>query len=359
MKSKHGQSKDASPTRFPRLHPQGNLTQKQASDIWKGIPRLDLSKIRNSRWLIDFFLAQASTQLIYGSFGTRKTTVILLAAWAVSQGQDFLGMKTRQRCVLYLDYENPPDVLKSYCKDLGIDPSTPTFTIWDRSAGAPPLPPDPKLLKFVRHCKKATGRYPWIIFDSWTSLLKEGESGDKIGEATHIFRAIRRLCDMGATCTVIDHTGWSKSHPIGTSAKMTQMDTSHLFEAQKGGVSLLDSDSSRTVIRVKSFLKRYAPENIGTFSIEVNAAVDEKGDWHTLSVEPTKDIAVLHLERRIQGLQQLIKRNPTLGQEELAEQAAKQKIMGSRRARQLLQAGIAKYWETIPSGSRKLIFRVT
>lgn len=360
-KSKHGQSERVSaPKRFPRVHFAGNLTQEQVDDIWEGIPRLDLSKIRRSRWLIDFFLAEASMQLIYGSFGTRKTTITLLAAWAVSRGQRFLGRKTRRRCVLYLDYENPPDVLKSYCTDLGIDPSAPAFTIWDRSAGPPPVPnlKDSKLSEFVQRCKETTGRYPWIIFDSWTSLLKSGDSGDKIGEAAPIFQAIRRLCDKGATCTVIDHTGWSKGRPIGTSAKMTQMDTSHFFEAQKGNASLLDSNSSRTVIRVKGFLKRYAPENIGTFSIEVNARKDKKGAWHTTGVAPTKDISELKLESRIECLQELIERYPTLGQEELAEQAAKRKVMGSRSARQLLQDGIDKYWKTVPTGTRKRIFRV-
>jgi RecA-family ATPase len=329
-------------------------------DVWKGIPKLDLSKIKSSRWVIDLFLAQASTQLIYGSFGTRKTTAMLKAAWAVSQGQDFLGRKTRQRCVLYLDYENPPDVLKSYCQDLGIDPSVPAFTIWDRSAGPTPLPADEKLEKFVRHCKEATGHHPWIIFDSWTSLLKSGDSGDKIGEATPIFRAIRHLCDIGATCTIIDHTGKSKrKDPIGTSAKMTQMDTSHYFEAQRDETTLLNSDSSRTVIRVASFLKRYAPKHVGTFSFEVRADVDNNGRWHLRSLQATKDIAVLKMEKEIEGMKDLIKLNPTKGHEELAVLAAGKHVSGRNRARQLLLDGIGKHWETMTKGkSHKRVFRV-
>jgi hypothetical protein len=334
--------------RFPRL------------DIWRNIPRLDMSKIRDSRWVIEFFLAQASTQLIYGSAGTRKTTAMLRAGWAVSRGQEFLGMKTRQRCVLYLDYENPPDVVKTYCRDLGIDPSGPAFTIWNRSAKPTPLPADSELEAFVRHCKKVTGHSPWIIFDSWTSLLKAGDSGDKIGEATHIFRAVRRLCDMGATCTIIDHTGKGKrKDPIGTSAKMTQMDTAHYFEKQLDESPLLSQDSWRTVVRVESFLKRYAPQHVGTFSFEVRCGVDEKGNWRVRSFEATKDKAVLKLETQIEGMKDLIRSKPTLGQEDLAELAAERKIISGRnRARQLLQDGIGKYWRTISAGRKKLIFRV-
>jgi hypothetical protein len=328
-------------------------------DVWKGIPKLDLSKIKDSRWVIDFFLAKASIQLIYGSAGACKTTTMLAAAWAVSQGVPFLDRRTRQRCVLYLDYENPPDVVKRMCIDGKIDPSSPSFTIWDRTNAPTPQPGDEDTLEqFVTRCKKLTGHSPWIIFDSWTSLLRAGESGNKLGEATRIFRAIRRLCDMGATCTIIDHTGKSESKgPIGTSAKMTQMDSSHFFEARSKS-SLLDSDASQsTIVRVKSFLKRYAPEHVGTFSMEVRSRLDSKGHWHMRSLRATKDISVLKLEGQIEGMKALIRSNPTKGHEELSELAKKKHIVSRDRARQLLQDGIGKYWKSIKHG-KKITFRV-
>jgi hypothetical protein len=335
-------------TRYPRR-----------DDVWKDIPKLDLSRIKSSKWVIDFFLARASVQLIYGSFGTRKTTAMLSAAWAVSQGRPYLGRKTSQRRVLYLDYENPPDVVKSYCRDLGIDPSSPTFTIWNRMATPAPLPDDARLEKFVKHCKKVTGRAPWIIFDSWTSLLKAGDSGDKIGEATHIFRAIRRLCDMGATCTIIDHTGKSKrDEPIGTSAKMTQMDTSHYFRAQRERSTLFNPTSSRAVVRVKSFLKRYAPEHVGNFSFEVLSGVDNQGNWHLRSLRATKEKAVLKMEAEIEAMKKLIRRNPTASKEKLSRLAQAKKIASRDRARQLLQDGIGKTWKCIHRERRKLTFRL-
>ena len=326
-------------------------------DVWEGIPRLDLSKIKDPAWVIDFFLARASTQLIYGSYGTFKTTIMLTAGWCVSQGLPFLGMKTRQRCVLYLDYENPDHVVKRMCDDSKIDPSSQSFTIWNRADTPTPLPADETLVKFVKCCKKLTGHSPWIIFDSWTSLLRAGDSGDKIGEATHIFRAIRRLCDMGATCTIIDHTGKSESKgPIGTSAKMTQMDTSHYFK-QQSEEAVQGSDSVNTIVRVGSFLKRYAPKDVGAFSFEVQGALDKNGKWHMVSLRATKDKAVLKQENEIEGIKNLIKRNSTLGQEELSERAKKEGIVSRDRARQLLQYGTGKYWKSIKHG-KKLTFRV-
>lgn len=337
--------------RFPREY--------DLDHVLEGIPRLDLSRIKDSHALIDNFVIEGSTQVGYGSFGTRKTTVHLLAAWAVSQGISFLGRETRRRMVLYLDYENPAGVLKSYCNDLGLNPSNPYFTIWDRAESAPPLPGDELIARFVRRCKKATGHCPWIIFDSWTSLLKEGESGNDIGHATPIFRAIRKLCDKGTTVTIIDHTGKKKGkEPIGTSAKMTQMDSAHYFSIQKDEIAL-DGKSSRTLIRVENFLKRYAPKNIGTFSIEVRAAMDEKGTWHTSSIEATKDETVVKLERQVAGLQRLIESNPNLGHEELAVLAKKQGIVGGRdTARRLLQEGTGKHWESVTRAGRKVTYRL-
>jgi RecA-family ATPase len=326
--------------RFPRY----DLSERAAQKVWRGIPRLDLSKIRKSRWLIDMFLAEGSIQLVYGSYGTRKTTAMLLGGWSVALREDFLGRKTRQRCVLFLDYENPADVLKSYCQDLGIDPSHPRFTIWDRLKGEPPQPGSEILENFIERCRKQTGHFPWLIFDSWTSLLRSGDSGNAIGEAAPIFQAIRRYRDLGATCTIIDHTGHRGKLPIGTSAKMTQMDSAHAFQADEKEATLLQSNQSRAVIRVESNLKRYAPREIGTFSFEVLSATDAKGNWHLRSLQATKDKSIAKLEKEIASLQDLIRKHPTLGKEELVKLTVVQKIASRNRARKLLEECTGKYW---------------
>ena len=342
--------------RFPRLR----------GDVWQDIPRLDLSKVQKTEWLIDSFLARGSTQLVWGSYGTNKTTAMLLAGWAVSRGREFLGKKTRQCWTLYLDYENPVDAVKRICEDLSIDPSGPAFTIWDRSAKSIPVPGDDSgtecLRQFVHHCKKITGRCPWIIFDSWTSLLKAGESGDKIGDATPIFRAVQKLRDEGCTITIIDHTGKHGKDPIGTSAKMTQMDTFHSFKKDDKQSRLnLNQDGMKTVIRVESHLKRYAPKDVGTFSFELLGRVNQKGEWHIQSLTPTKDKSESELEQKINHLKKLILKNPMAGQEEIAKKASEkgsEPPISRDNARSLLQDGIGKYWEATSRGHGKLTFRV-
>jgi RecA-family ATPase len=341
--------------------------QIDLSRVLAGIPKLDLSKVKTNKPLIEDFLMEGTTQLCYGKAGTRKTTIHLLAGWAVSQGIPFLGKKTEQRMVLYLDYENPAGVLKTYCKDLGIDPSNPWFTIWDRKKHDPPKPgdkddPDDKVERFIRRCRKATGHYPWIIYDSFTSLLRAGKSGNDIGDATPVYRAIRSYCDRGATNTIIDHVGKKGKGPIGTSAKMSQMDTAHLFT--KSYHTGLEGKTSLDAIRIDTFQKRFAPEGIGAFSLEIHAAMNEKQEWHTTSVLPVKDISVRLREKKIAWLQEVIIKHPDAGQEELAKYAAEKKnekkktLIGAKQARLLYQEGEGKFWKSHKKAKGKKVFRV-
>jgi hypothetical protein len=341
-------------------------TRYSLTHALKGIPRFDPATVKKNRMLIEDFLIEGTTQVCCGKFGSRKTSIHLLAGWCVSQGKPFLGRKTKRRAVLYLDYENPPGVLKSYCHDLGIDPTNPWFTIWDRAVALPPQPAgtdDDPLHKFIRRIKRETGHGPCIIFDSFTSLLRAGENGNDANHAAHIYRNTRRYCDLGATCTIIDHTGKKGGkEPIGTSAKMTQMDTAHFFSVHEQNVSLNGKESS-CVIRVENFLKRFAPEGVGTFSMEIKAAKNAKGVWHTVSVEPTEDVSVREMNKKVRWLQDVIAKNPKAGQEELGTLAAKRKdgdskLLGEKKAIKLLQEGTGEYWKSVTKPNNKKVYRV-
>jgi len=319
--------------------------------IWKEIPRLDLSKIKDSSWVIQNFLADSSTQVIFGEFGTGKTTAMLWAAWCVSQGLPFLGMPTKQRALLYLDYENPPHVVKRYCEGLGIDPQSPSFSIWDRK-GRIPVPGSNRLRRFAQRCKRDTGFGPWIIFDSWTSLLRGDDSGNQVGETAPIFRKIRHLCDNGVTCSVIDHSTGNprKGHsgnvkmPAGSIAKMTQMDTSHTFVKEEEEPDYFGAGKGNMVVSVESFLKRYAPKDEGSFSFELKGSKDEKGNWNWHSVAVAKGKDEVEREAVVARVKRIVRHNPVAGLKELAEKIADEKIMGRNSAINILKGGISRYF---------------
>ena len=299
------------------------VTNVSLAQIWKGIAVFDPSKVRKTRWLIDSFLPEGCIHVVYGPPGVFKSTALLKAAKAVSEGEDFFGMKTRQRMVLYLDYENPSDVLKNRDRDLKLKIPSPRFTIWDRFHGKPtPIPGERVLEEFVRRCKKETGKWPWLIFDSWTSLLKYGEGGETTDQVAPLYAAIRVLRDWRVTCTVIDHSRKYRSDVIyGSGAKMTLIDMSHNFVIHKGS-GHLDAHSSVTVVRVRADLKRYTPRGLGDFSFEIKGKPDKDGEWHIASVEPVKGPILVKHEQEIAILQRLIRDNHDLGQRSLARLAA-------------------------------------
>jgi hypothetical protein len=168
---------------------------------WETVPRFNPAVVPETKWLIDHFLAERSIQLVFGERGSFKSTLLLGAAMAVSRGIDFLGMGTRQRRVLFLDYENPAHVIKNRNDDFGLDlPTNPFLAVWDRFGKHPvPRPMDIMLETFVRQTGDEMGHGPWLIFDSWASLLRPGEGGENTGQIAPLYMDLRKLTDLGAT----------------------------------------------------------------------------------------------------------------------------------------------------------------
>ncbi len=184
-------------------------------------------------------------------------------------------MKTRRRRVLYLDYENPANVISARNTDLRLGLPGSDLIIWDRFGhGTPPKPGEQRLEGFVKDCVAATGHGPWIIFDSWSSLLNPGEGGELTGQTAYKFVELRRLADLGATITVIDHTRkYDRSIVYGGQDKEAKADSIH-------NLQLYDDNRAHPVVLVRSWLKRNAPRNEGNFAFEVRGERDQKGNWH-------------------------------------------------------------------------------
>ncbi len=88
---------------------------------WENLPRFDPTAVKKTKWLAELFIADRTISLVYGPRGSFKSTFFLALAKAVSKGEEFLGMATRKRRILYIDYENPPDVIKNRDADLHLN----------------------------------------------------------------------------------------------------------------------------------------------------------------------------------------------------------------------------------------------
>ena len=116
-------------------------------------------------------------------------------------------MKSRRRRVLF-DYENPDHIVKTRSDDLNLNLSdSQNLKIWNKFGPQPPPRPDDTMLEaLVKECALETGYGPWLIFDSWASLLKAGDGGEFTGQIAPIYAHLRKLADLGATVTVLDHS---------------------------------------------------------------------------------------------------------------------------------------------------------
>lgn len=315
---------------------------------WNSLPCFDPSSVKTTRWLIDSFLAEGSIQLVVGERGSFKSTLLMLAVGAVASGMPFLGMKTRQRRVLYLDYENPASVIKKWSIDLKLDLlHNDNLKVWNRfGAGDPPRPDELRLEDIVQDCLRETMHGPWIIFDSWASLLKPGEGGELTGQIAPIFVHFRKLVDLGATVTVLDHTKkYEKNIIYGGQDKEAKADSIlTLIVYEKA------AEFPNVVVRVESWHKRFMPKGEGSFAFKVLSERNDKGNWHITEIAPTADPEVEERNRKVEILRQLIQTHPSASQSELATAAGNHNLARDE-AIKLLQEEVGKKWR-VQRGSK-------
>ena len=326
------------------------------SDLtWDNLPRFDPTATRKTKWLAHLFIADRTISLVYGPRGSFKSTFFLALAKAVAKGEEFLGMATRRRKVLYLDYENPPDVIKNRDKDLHLHlPKNRRLVIWDRFGDrSAPRPGDRQVERFIKHCVRKLHRKPWIILDSWSSLLRPGEGGETTGQIAPLYTFLRRWCDLGATVTVLDHTRkYDRDIIYGGQDKEAKADTIHNFIIYEN-----KTRPEKPILRVQSWLKRYAPQGVGSFAVEVQSFKDKKGEWHISGFQLVGDPVVQEKRRNRDTLRDLIRQNPDMSQRRLAKLAAASGI-GRDKAEKMLKDGIGKYWTVSEGAKGKMAYKL-
>jgi AAA domain len=328
--------------RFPRLKPEAIFDGSNLT--WENAPRFNPEKIDDTEWLTNLFIADRSINLIYAREGSFKSTLMLYASKCIAAEVDFLGTKTLQRRVLYMDYENPAHVIKKRSEDLQLNlPHNKSLIIWDRfGKNAPPHPRDPMLRKFVKDCVRETGIGPVIIFDSWSSLMKPGEGGESTGQTAPTYIHLRKLADLGATIVIIDHSRKYKPKIIyGSSDKIAKSDTIHYLRVSK--------NPENTIVTVTSNLKRYAPEGYGGFSFKTLGDAE-----HITGLERVSDPKAEGHRLKMGKLQEIIRQHPGSFKKQLLK-LAKQEHFARDEADRLLKEGEEKDWkvETKEHGRRR------
>ncbi len=300
---------------------------------WDSLPHFDPSTAPGTRWLCEDFIPERAITFIVGDAGSYKSTIMLALCTAISRGEDFLGRQTRKRRVLYLDNENPPDVLRERNKALRLEiEANKRLRLWSLY-GDVPLPKlgSPELREIVKR-SVAERRKPLIVFDHWASFLKPGDGGETTGQTSTLLQEMKQLCGLGATVVVLAHTlKYDATMWYGGADIRAKADAMHTFVRVEDRLH-----PGRDIVRIECFLKRHG----GRYSFAIQPIVKEGQVTGFRSVEDPKKV---ERQLKIERLRHLIKKSPHASQRQLANLATALGL-GRDEAEDLLKQGTGKFW---------------
>jgi len=185
------------------------------------------------------------------------------------------------------------------------------------------------------------------------SCAKAGEGGEFTGQIAPIYLWLRKLADLGATITVLDHSRKYDPRTIyGGQDKEAKVDTIHGLQTYENKVR-----PENAIVRVESWLKRFAPKGVGVFAFEVQSREDATKEWHISGLKLANDPVEEQQEEKREFLRDLIRQNPDLGQEKLARLAAKSGLTRDQ-AVELLKSGTGKHWEVKKSAHGRYCYKL-
>ncbi len=187
--------------RFPRVPDPETI-----SDFHE-VPMLSQVEGGSDPWLVDGLIREGSTNLLAGAPGEFKTWLALVLAGAVSKGTDFLGRKTIQTPVLYLDRENPLSVIKDRREILKLADGH-FLKFWGHWLKDPPPEIGDKRLRNI-----ARREGPLIIFDAFSRFHAEDENN--ASKMSPVMQCLRDLVDEGATIILLHHQGKTQGRGNG------------------------------------------------------------------------------------------------------------------------------------------------
>lgn len=208
------------------------------------------------RWLINNLLPTPGTSLIGGKSKTGKTTIVRQLAKEIIEGTDFLGRKTLQGKVLYVNLEDPIAIIQRHIRKLSLDSPNLTFI------SAPIRAPKPfDLIATV--IKNMGVRYELIVLDTIIKAFPSlAEKSDAYGSVAIQLQPMSDLAqELGSHIIGVHHknkSGKSGSAGLmGSEAWAAAVDTIMLVDREKRIENGQETETSRRTI---STIQRVGPE---------------------------------------------------------------------------------------------------
>ena len=167
------------------------------ADTWTDDPE-EIAKLSDAP-IIEGLLREREVGSVVGAAKTSKTWFTLAMALAVARGEPFLGMETRRRRVLYLDYELKPG---TFCKRLSLlSPERPEGFFYQTLRGERRLP---SVDEIATLCE--TEGFGLVVVDSLyrTGWLAEENNNDSTPRDLAPLQDFTRRTRASLLC--VDHT---------------------------------------------------------------------------------------------------------------------------------------------------------
>ncbi|GEM_PF-1390522 len=145
---------------------------------------------------VERLLPARSLTLLYGRSGIGKTWLSLMFAKAVQEGRPLFGLSTKACPVVYVDYENPLNVVADRARKLDIR----EVRFWHLSAETPP----PKLDSPKWELFKRLPEGSLIVFD--TSRASHGMDENDSEAAALVMGRLKELRELGHDVVLLHHT---------------------------------------------------------------------------------------------------------------------------------------------------------
>jgi hypothetical protein len=301
-----------------------------------------------TKWIIQDILPEGAIVLISAPPAHYKTFLALDIGRSVSVGEPFLGRKTQQKTVYYIDKENPKAVQKDYLQKLEVseDCTMVFWPHWCKDKDEPPFFPKEIYLELAKET-------PLIIFDSFIRFYPRGTDENSSTDMSTVMKFLRALTKEGATVLVIHHTGkGEESLYRGSSDILGAVDMAFSIKNRA-------KKNEKTTFDLKCIKSR--------FSLEKDISVEVISDENKLRFEDASLMAEREREQKetnnMEALKELIARyegHETPNQTEVIKKASEELHLPERTTYDLLNKGDGKYWTTIPGGktSTAKIYRI-
>jgi len=173
--------------------------EPKEEELIDSIPTLSemASKDCTVKYIVEDLIPEQSITILYAPGGRGKTTLMIQVGHCVAEGIPFEGLTTKKTSVIYIDFDNPLNVIVEKAKRLG---GGDNFYYWHVSHGLRPSKMDKNEWEIYKRLPQGS----LLIFDTLKSC--QGLDMNKDETMAFILERFRELRDMGFTIVLLHHT---------------------------------------------------------------------------------------------------------------------------------------------------------